>query len=167
MTATAISTPYPSISKRFFFSLVFSLAIALTPAAALNALDQSNAFVCSGHNAADKTPAPSELGDLRQIYALFATTQVWYDPNLAASALWNGEQLVVTSVVATGTSVAISYDRGTTHTGTIAISETGEGTAQATQIDRSRNFPEMPVARFNYDCTVIYIQAMRPKPLKR
>jgi len=122
---------------------------------AINRLDESNAFVCTGRSAEDKD-------ELAMANSLFITTQVWRHPNLAASVLRNGEQGVVTSVAATGTSIAITYDRGEYDSGTITISETGEGMARATLVERSKDAREMPETRINYACTVVHIQSMRP-----
>jgi hypothetical protein len=140
------------------------LSLALTScvsgqALALNRLDESNTFVCSGRNAEDRD-------EIAQVQSLFVTTQVWMHPNLAASVLTNGEQGVITSVAATRNSIAIAYDRGKYHGGTITISETGEGTARATLVERSKNFTEIPATRINYACNVVHIQAMRPPQTK-
>jgi hypothetical protein len=59
--------------------MALGLAIP-TPAAALNKLDESNTFVCTGRN------VNADFGD--ELYTLHVTTQVWFQ-NLGVSAVWN------------------------------------------------------------------------------
>ncbi|WP_262298985.1 hypothetical protein [Microvirga sesbaniae] len=141
--------------RPFLVSLAMLATVLVTPAVAADRFDHSNTFVCTGRLAEDRDKFAT-------IWTLYITTQVWSKPPLAASVLSEGEQGLVTSLAATTTSLAITYDRGQYYGGTIAISATGDGKARATRVERSKNFPEMPETRVNYDCNVVPIQTMRP-----
>jgi hypothetical protein len=74
-----------------------------------------------------------------------APTQI----DLAGLAISEGDQLIVRSVVAARTSVALTYDRTRSY---ISVSETGGGRASAVHVERSRSCRyEAFTTRIHYD----------------